>query len=198
MDSVSTSLWISFVIVASVQVVFFIPSAILKTEKYYDLSGSLTYQATILVVLLWRHGDDRIEYLTARQIIAATGVLIWTLRLGGFLFLRVSKVKDSRFDELKLTPTKFVIPWILQILWIYLTAFSVLIILGNSGLESQSRTLIWSDWLGIVIWCFGFAVEVTADTQKYIFKNKNPNDFISTGIWKYCRYANYNGILIQD
>ena len=54
MDSVSTSLWISFVIVASVQVLFFIPSAILKTEKYYDLSGSLTYQAAILVALLQR------------------------------------------------------------------------------------------------------------------------------------------------
>lgn len=193
MSSVATSLWISFVIVAAIQFIFFVPSAILKTEKYYDISGSLTYQAAILVALLWRHEGDSIEFLTARQIIAAVGVLLWALRLGVFLFLRVMKVKDARFDSLKQSPTKFIFPWIIQIAWIYLTAFAVFIVLGNSGIESQGRSLIWSDWVGMIIWCFGFVVEVTADTQKYIFKNEHPNDFIRTGIWKYCRYANYNG-----
>jgi steroid 5-alpha reductase family enzyme len=85
------------------------------------------------------------------------------------------------------------VPWVLQIIWIYLTALPVFIVLGNSGISSQSRTLIWSDWVGIVIWLFGFTVEVVADAQKMIFKIDHPNDFIRTGIWKYCRYANYNG-----
>jgi steroid 5-alpha reductase family enzyme len=193
MSSVSTSLWISFVIVAGIQFLFFIPSAILKTEKYYDLSGSITYQTAILVALLWRHENDSLEFLTARQIIAAAGVMIWSVRLGVFLFLRVLRVKDVRFDNLKQNPIKFIGPWIIQVIWIYITALAVFIVLGNSGLESQSRTLIWSDWIGMIIWIFGFTVEVTADTQKMIFKNSNPNDFIRTGIWKYCRYANYNG-----
>lgn len=77
-------------------------------------------------------------------------------------------------------------------IWIYLTALPVYIILGNSGSESRPD-LIWSDGIGIAIWIFGFVVEVVADTQKYIFKEKHPSDFISNGIWAYSRYANYNG-----
>ena len=194
MSSVGSSLLISFIIIASIQVLCFIPSAIFKTEKYYDLSGSITYQSSILVALLWRHDGDEIKYLTVRQILSAVFVLIWSFRLGIFLFLRVLKTKDSRFDQLKENPIKFIAPWVMQIAWIYLTALPVYIILGNSGILSESRrALIWSDWIGILIWILGFIIEVTADTQKYIFKNTNPNDFISTGIWKYCRYANYNG-----
>lgn len=98
----------------------------------------------------------------------------------------------QRFDELKKDPVKFAIPWFLQVVWIYLTALPVWIILGNAGSLSR-KDLFWADIVGIIIWVFGFTVEVIADTQKFIFKEKNPRDFISTGIWQYSRYANYNG-----
>jgi steroid 5-alpha reductase family enzyme len=190
--SVTTSLFYTFIIDASIQILFFLISAFLKTEKFYDFSGSITYQACILVALLWRHNGDTPSQLTARQIIAATCVLLWCTRLGIFLFIRVLKTEDKRFEDLKQNALKFAVPWFLQIIWIYLTALPVYIILGNSGLQSRPE-LIWSDWLGLSIWVFGFTVEVIADTQKFIFKEKNPKDFIQTGIWRYSRYANYNG-----
>ena len=93
---------------------------------------------------------------------------------------------------MKKDPVKFAIPWFLQVVWIYLTALPVWIILGNAGSASR-KDLFWADIIGIIIWGFGFTVEVIADTQKFIFKEKNPRDFISTGIWQYSRYANYNG-----
>ena len=47
--------------------------------------------------------------------------------------------------------------------------------------------------MGIIIWIFGFSVETIADAQKNAFKNAHPNDFVQSGIWRYSRYANYNG-----
>ena len=35
------------IIAVLIQIIFFIPSFILKTEKYYDLVGSLTYVTTV-------------------------------------------------------------------------------------------------------------------------------------------------------
>ncbi len=67
----------------------------------------------------------------------------------------------------------------------------VYIILGNPSTTQPS--LYISDGFGIAIWIFGFAVEATADYQKNKFKNANPNDFVNVGIWRYSRYANYNG-----
>ncbi len=83
------------------------------------------------------------------------------------------------------------IPWILQVIWIFITGLPVYIILGNPSNERSS--LIWSDIVGIIIWVFGFVVECTADYQKNVFKNQHPHDFVNVGIWKWSRYANYNG-----
>jgi steroid 5-alpha reductase family enzyme len=193
--AVTSSLLLTFIIDFGIQFLFYIYSALSKTEKLYDLSGSLTYQACALVALLVRADPDTIQTLSARQIIAAAGVLIWSLRLGIFLFIRVLRTEDKRFDQLKVNPLKFAVPWFLQVIWIYLTALPVWIILGNPGINSRSD-LFWADILGIIIWTFGFTVEVIADTQKFIFKNKHPNDFISTGIWRYSRYANYFGEIV--
>ena len=189
--SVTASLTTTFLIDFGIQLAFYIPSAWLKTERFYDLSGSLTYQATIIVALVLRRYDDALSTLSARQIIAAIGVLVWCTRLGIFLFQRVLKVEDKRFDELKKDPLTFAIPWFLQVVWIFLTALPVYIVLGNPG--ATQPALGPSDWIGIFIWLFGFAVEVLADYQKQVFKNDHPQDFVNTGIWRWSRYANYNG-----
>ena len=59
-------------------------------------------------------------------------------------------------------------------------------------MESQ-RAIQWSDIIGIIIWFGGFALEATADYQKSAFKKEHPKDFITSGVWKYSRYANYFG-----
>ncbi|KAJ3078742.1 hypothetical protein HK102_004270 [Quaeritorhiza haematococci] len=197
-SAVGRSLLTTFLIDFAIQFVFYVFAAVYQTEKYYDLSGALTYFTCTLVALLYRHlpsdtsPPNSISSLSPRQIIAATFVLIWCSRLGSFLFLRIRRTKnDERFDKLKKNPFTFAIPWILQVLWILLTALPVYIILGNP--TSLQPSFIWSDIVGIIIWVFGFSVEAIADYQKNAFKNKNPRDFVSTGIWSWSRYANYNG-----
>ncbi|TPX30701.1 hypothetical protein SmJEL517_g05783 [Synchytrium microbalum] len=193
--SVGINLLAVFLLDFAIQFVCFVFAAIFKTEKFYDLSGSVTYIGCILISLLYRHGDDILSNLTPRQIIIAALVCIWAVRLGTFLFIRVMKEgKDARFDGVKENPLQFSVYWALQVVWIYLTALPCWIVLGNDSYNEPN--LVWSDYVGIVLWVYGFLVEVIADTSKFVFKLTNRKDFISTGIWKYCRYANYHGEIV--
>jgi steroid 5-alpha reductase family enzyme len=52
--------------------------------------------------------------------------------------------------------------------------------------------------VGFLIWVFGFAIEVTADTQKSRFRAdpKNKGRFIQTGLWAWSRHPNYFGEIV--
>ncbi|KAJ3190690.1 hypothetical protein HK101_008465, partial [Irineochytrium annulatum] len=199
LTDVGYSLLITLAVDFGIQFIFFLISAALQTEILYDLSGAITYAACILVGLLYRtrqDGDPGVPNdngggLAARQVVVSVLVLVWCTRLGIFLFMRVLRTPDKRFEDLKKEFVKFAVPWSLQVVWIFLTAFAVFVVIGNPS--STQRPLQWSDYIGIVIWAFGFVLETTADTQKNIFKKSHPRDFITTGVWRYSRYANYFG-----
>ncbi|KAI8585368.1 hypothetical protein BDZ88DRAFT_432990 [Geranomyces variabilis] len=192
MTPVGASLLTTLVIDSAVQALAFAISAPLKTERFYDLAGAVGFTSCTLAALLWRRADgDHPDTLSARQILAAVLVMVWAARLGTFLALRVSKVEDKRFDQYKHDPKKFIVVWFMQAIWVFLTAFPVFIILGNPS--STQPSFGASDIVGVIIWAYGFTVEVTADFQKLRFKNAHPRDFVSTGIWRWSRYANYNG-----
>ena len=59
-----------------IQWLAFIPSFMAQTEKFYDLTGTLTYTAITLLLVLLTPGID------ARALLLAAMVLAWTLRLG--------------------------------------------------------------------------------------------------------------------
>lgn len=164
----------------------FIPSNAAKTEKYYDLTGSITY-VTVIVVALVLSGD-----LDARALIAATMVIIWAVQLGTFLFRRIrNDGKDGRFDQIKTNPLRFLVAWTIQGLWILLTAAAALAIITTTGRQNVG----WIAFVGIALWMAGFAIEVVADRQKSKFKKDPDNEgrFISTGLWAWSRHPNYFG-----
>jgi steroid 5-alpha reductase family enzyme len=164
----------------------FVPANILQTEKFYDLTGSITYLSVIAVALI----------LTARfdnySILMLLMVVIWALRLGSFLFVRVMKDgSDNRFDDIKPDFLRFLATWTLQGLWVVVAAAPALAAIASST-EVQITGLAW---LGLAIWLFGFLFEVIADHQKRVFRKANPErkTFIKTGLWKYSRHPNYFG-----
>lgn len=164
----------------------FVPANAAQTEKYYDLVGSLTYLSVIgLALLLTPQVSDR-------GLIAAAMVVIWALRLGTFLFIRISKDgHDDRFDEIKVKPSRFFIAWTIQGLWALVTAACALAIITSSN----QTPLGVVGKLGIVIWVIGFIIEIIADSQKRAFR-RNPSNqgrFINTGIWSWSRHPNYFG-----
>jgi len=167
----------------------FIPANLAQTEKYYDLTGSLTFMSVILIAVLLSHNLD------ARALLVAVMVMIWTLRLGSFLFMRIQRDdKDGRFDEIKIAPMRFFIAWSLQALWVTFTSACALAII--TGLERQP--IGWLGYCAMFIWLLGFGIEVIADRQKTAFKKNslNKDKFISTGLWAWSRHPNYFGEIL--
>ena len=166
--------------------VAFIPANIKQTEHFYDLTGSLTYISIVVFAVATSASMD------TRATIAATMVLVWAIRLGTFLFRRISQDgKDDRFDEIKINPLRFFLTWTIQGLWAILTAACALAIITSS--PTQPIGLIGS--IGILFWLVGFLFEVVADAQKRAFKRdpENAGRFITTGLWAWCRHPNYFG-----
>lgn len=164
----------------------FVPANIAKTERFYDLTGSITYiLVTSLAVLL---SDD----LDNRAVVVAAMVVVWALRLGTFLFRRILREgKDDRFDQIKQSSIRFLMTWTLQGLWVFLTAAAALAIITSEVREPVG----WVAIVGIVVWVAGLTIEVVADQQKSAFKQdpSNDGDFISSGLWAWSRHPNYFG-----
>jgi len=169
-----------------IQWIVFIPSFIGKSEKFFDLTGSLTYiSVTITAVLLSPVKDGRSLLLLAL-------VVIWAARLGLFLFRRVRKDgKDGRFDEIKVSFIRFLMVWTLQGLWVTFT-FAAALAAITSGKREE---LGWFALIGFLVWLFGFAFEAISDNQKNRFRADpaNKGKFIQSGLWAKSRHPNYFG-----
>ena len=181
------------VICIGMQWLAWIPASIGKTERYYDLTGGLTY-LTVVGFSLWAGSQS--EPPSSRELIVSLLVVIWSLRLSGFLYLRIHRTgKDGRFDKLKTSAIRFLVPWTIQGLWVFLTMIVVIVINSQSG--SASELGIW-DGIGLSMWILGFGIETIADNQKTVF-NKEPNNqgkWIDSGLWYYCRHPNYLGEIL--
>jgi steroid 5-alpha reductase family enzyme len=109
----------------------FVPSYLLQTERFFDLTGSVTY-ITAVAILVWYRWPD----IDVRALLLASMVAIWAVRLGVFLFSRIHKAgKDDRFDEFKPHFFRFLIVWTMQGVWITFTSAAALaaMILGGMG-----------------------------------------------------------------
>ncbi len=167
----------------------FIPSAIAQTEKFYDLTGGITYiSVTIAAVALTPELDLRGKLVAAM-------VVIWSARLASFLFMRISRDgKDSRFDNIKNRPPRFFLAWTLQGLWVLLTAATAFAVI--TGGNSKPIGII--GYIGIAVWAAGMLIEIFSDRQKSKFRSDpaNKGRFITTGLWAWSRHPNYFGEIV--
>jgi len=169
----------------------FVPAYIFQTEKYYDLTGSLTYLTTTTYSLVAGLESSN-SNVQARPLLASCLVYIWAIRLGTFLFARIRRDgKDGRFDSIKPDFFRFLMTWEIQSLWVFLTAFCVYIV--NSSSEQVGLDAL--DYVGLVVWVIGFSIEAIADRQKSVWRSnpENKGRFIEYGLWYYSRHPNYFG-----
>jgi len=188
-----SALIICAISIIGIQLLAWIPASILKTEKFYDMTGGFTYIA-IVFLSLWAGSQS--EAPSVRELIVSILVVIWAIRLSSFLYLRIHRVgKDGRFDELKKTPIRFLVPWIVQGLWVFLTMNVVIVI--NTQSNSAPPLGIW-DFLALIIWVLGFSIEVIADNQKTKFNMiaENKDKWIEGGLWSLSRHPNYFGEIL--
>ena len=174
--------------------ILFIPSYIFQTEKFYDLTGTLTY-ITVLSFVVFIKKTTVHEMLDLRSLLIYGCIMIWTIRLGGFLFWRVLKDgHDKRFKTILPSFTQLLMTWTLSAAWVFIQSLSALVAL--TVITSVEMGLI--GWLGLALWIFGFSFEVLADHQKTKFKADPTNEgkFITGGLWDVSRHPNYFGEIV--
>jgi steroid 5-alpha reductase family enzyme len=180
----------SFALAASIGFILhwliFIPSYIYQTEHYFDLIGSISYISIVLFTFL------ALNNLDVRSILIGLLILVWAVRLGSFLFIRVKRDgKDNRFTVMKTKFWWFLFTWTIGGLWVFITMAA-----GLAAMTSAKVVpLGWFALIGIFLWLEGFLVEVVADHQKNRFRSKKENQgrFINEGLWSFSRHPNYYG-----
>ena len=167
----------------------FLPSFIQQTEHFFDLTGGVSYVATVALALLAHPAMD------ARGQLLCVLVTIWAVRLSTFLFLRVRKAgKDRRFDEIKQRFFRFAFTWTMGGGWVFITLAAALAAMTS---VTQKPLGLFAG-LGVAVWLAGFTIEVIADQQKTRFRNDpdNADKFITSGLWSRSRHPNYFGEIV--
>jgi steroid 5-alpha reductase family enzyme len=180
---------ICVVVAFLIQWVAFLPAYAKKTEKFFDLTGSLTFITVVVIALILSPSVD------GRAALLASLISIWAIRLGTFLFQRIHAAgEDRRFREIKKSPPRFLMTWTIQGLWV---SFSLAAALAAITSVERAELGIFA-LTGSLIWLAGFGIEVIADRQKSAFKAvpENKDKFINVGLWSWSRHPNYFGEIV--
>lgn len=167
----------------------FVPSYLAQTEHYFDLTGSLSFLATVAVALWLNPLPD------TRAMLLGLLIAVWALRLGLFLFGRVKRRGgDGRFDDIKPDFWRFLFTWTLGGAWVFLTMAAALAAMTSLSVAPLGAVTV----IGLILWITGFSIEVIADTQKSRFRDDSANDdrFMDRGLWAHSRHPNYFGEIL--
>ena len=167
----------------------YIPAYIFQTEKFYDLTGSVTYLSVVWFVFLSTYKSISLNF---GNLILVLLISIWTIRLGLFLFMRIHKAgEDKRFRSIKTSASQFFMTFTLSGLWVTLCSMCALVAISSpEGLVMNALT-----YVGIILFIIGFGIEIVADNQKTAFRSieSNKDSFITSGLWSKSRHPNYFG-----
>jgi steroid 5-alpha reductase family enzyme len=158
---------------------------VLQTDKLTDISYSATF-AAIAAAGYYYSEHSLTDQLTLLMII------LWALRLGGYLFYRIMKIgHDDRFDDIRTDPIKFFSFWIMQGLTCGIVSFAYLQVFQEADKDASGLFLV-----GITLALAGLLMETVADVQKFRFKKDHPKKFMNRGLWQHLRHPNYTGELL--
>lgn len=168
-------------------------SVLIKNVSIVDLFWGMGF-VIVNAFYVYNSGE-----LLTRKILLLFLVSLWGLRLSIYLsFRNIGKGEDFRYQEFRKNygPERY---WWFSYFQVFLLqgALIMFVSLPLLGANSQSLSdgLNWVDYLGIVVFIFGFIFEAGGDFQLAKFK-KNPNNkgkVLNTGFWKYTRHPNYFG-----
>lgn len=121
--------------------------------------------------------------------------------MGSFLFKRITSEegKDSRFDNIRTSPPKFLGAFFAQATWVSLCLLPVLAVNSVPATAlSMLPFITLTDILGFGLFVGGIGFEATADRQKSQWMQekkdkKHSEDFLTRGLWGKSRHPNYFG-----
>lgn len=134
--------------------------------------------------------------LPARALFVVFMVVTWSLRLAGYLYVRIMShhpVEDARYQDLRrswgaaLERRMF---WFFQAQGVAAAFFSLPFALA---LANPAPVIGPLEWAGAGLWAIGLLGESTADRQLARFKAepKNKGRVCDVGLWRYSRHPNY-------
>ena len=137
------------------------------------------------------------QSLGAFEILACLLMIVYGLRLGGYLLLRemkngtYRKVVDSDLNRSKkMSVTSKLGLWVTcGVMYTLMT--SPLYFRMANGVEANVMLVV-----GVIVMACGISLEAVADAQKTMAKKKNPHRFVDTGVYRLVRCPNYLGELL--
>ncbi len=159
---------------------------LLKNPSVVDASWSIGLMMSGLIYLWSKPGTPRNEIISLL-------VVVWALRLAGYLwYTRIHQGHlDKRYTELstnwKISPSLgFLLNFQLQGFLILIISFVFFLIS-----RSNSTHLSLIDEIAVVVVISGIIGESVADLQLNRFKSQHKGEVCNTGLWNYSRHPNY-------
>jgi len=156
----------------------------LRSDKLTDISYALSFLSLNGLALAYAHR------VSAYSLVLFLLVAVWSVRIGGFLLIRVLKVgKDQRFDDMRGSLVRFGKFWLGQAITAWVLTLPLTIA------QYRGDRVNYLSLAGVLVYATGLVIETIADYQKFVFKQdpKNKNHWIDSGLWKYSRHPNYLG-----
>lgn len=164
----------------------------LKLDNFSFVDVTWSYALALLApVYAWLGGG-----FTQRKLIALTMALLWSLRLGTYLFFRVKRHhphEDVRYAVLRQN-------WKAQLarnFFFFFQAQAVLIVLLSVPVLlaclNPAPQLGIVEWIGFIVWLVGIGGEALSDAQMQRFKAdpSSKGKVCQVGLWRYSRHPNY-------
>lgn len=148
------------------------------------------------VLLAWSF-PLRTGEIDARQLLLATLITVWGLRLSGhILFRNAGRGEDFRYRQWRDTwgrwfyVRSYLQIYLLQGAFMFVMATPILLVSGRRG-----GALGWLDGLGLAVWLTGFLFEAVGDYQllRFMKRPDNRGRIMRYGVWRYTRHPNYFG-----
>lgn len=128
-------------------------------------------------------------------------MIVWAVRLSGFLLFRILKTgKDDRFDDKRDKFFPFLGFWVFQMLWVWSVSLPITFLNSPNIQQYSQPSLTACDGIGIAGWVIGFIFESVSDVQKYLFRSNSANKgrTCNIGLFKFSRHPNYFGEIFQQ
>jgi steroid 5-alpha reductase family enzyme len=148
--------------------------------------------AVVAIFTYLRYGS----HLTP-QILATALVTLWALRLFIHLLSRKRGMgEDWRYAQWRRDwGNYFLVRSYLQV-FILQGLFMLVVVSPAILVNTGTRTsLVWLDYVAVVVWLVGFYFETVGDLQlrKFTSNPANKGQLMTTGLWRYTRHPNYFG-----
>ena len=162
----------------------------IKNAGIVDIAWSAGFAPVAILYAVLSDGN------TLRRTLIATMVSIWSLRLGGYLYVRVMShhpTEDRRYAELRRSwgshSNRNMFGFFeMQALLLAVLSVPALLICLNP--QPQIAAV---EWVAVALWIIALLGESTADRQLQRFRNDpaNRGAVCQVGLWRYSRHPNY-------